>query len=514
MFLFLLYAVLLVLIFFQYRHKFFDVFKENQKVGWLISGLSLFMLSASGSSSQLYYGIINEKGAWGLYWLWVGYLAIGFVPIVFAPLWQKLDLITDNQFIKIRFSGIGAVILHQFRAFYVGFLVVALVLASQILVFSRILMIFFNWSQPLALQVTFCILCLFSLKNSFALKLRYDVLHALIFFLSLLVTLYFVLSYSPTEEIGFERTLDLNLLPSSSLGLNSLLLYFGLQWLTSQLYDGGGPEMARYTAVKNRMAAVFAGLLPVLISFIITGLLLLLVLKVLSFNPNTAEIGYLEGIKTAIPDGFHILIVLGYFALFISSAEAIMNWGSGMITIDLYKTYFVKEKADRHYQVVSFLVMLVVSILAGLIAFHVDNLGELFSIVLSSGAGVSVVFILRWFWLRINAWSQLSAVVSSAFFTLLFRYYWVEPQKIFAEQLNLYLFDFRFLLVLFCTTATWLIVTFLTPKDTAETLNRFSAILPAREVIIQRVSVALIVGILVFLLLITMVYFILSNYKA
>ncbi|MGY6562861.1 MAG: hypothetical protein ACXITV_12235 [Luteibaculaceae bacterium] len=108
MWIFAVYIILVGLVGYTYRDKFSGVFKENEKVKWIISGLSLFILGASGAGPMLYYGIIANKGIWGLHWLWVGILGSAIIPIVFAPLWQKLNLISDNEIIKVRFSGVGA----------------------------------------------------------------------------------------------------------------------------------------------------------------------------------------------------------------------------------------------------------------------------------------------------------------------------------------------------------------------------------------------------------------------
>jgi Na+/proline symporter len=118
--------LLIVITFLQKKDWFQPIFKSSNKVSWWISGLSLFMLYLSVEQGQLLTGIVAEQGMKGMWLIWSGLLGIFVVPIVFAPLWQKMDFITDNQFLLFRFPAKSGKILHLFRATYVGGLVVAL----------------------------------------------------------------------------------------------------------------------------------------------------------------------------------------------------------------------------------------------------------------------------------------------------------------------------------------------------------------------------------------------------
>ena len=168
----LAYLIVLVsLTIFQKKDFQNPVFRSGKKVAWWLSGLSLYMHYLSVDQGQLVTGIIAEHGMSGMWMIWVGWLGVFVIPLVFAPLWRKMDFMTDNQFLLFRFPGKSGKFLHQFRAIYIGGLVVALALCFHVIGFARITAIYFDISQQNALFLTGGILCLFALKNVFDLKL-------------------------------------------------------------------------------------------------------------------------------------------------------------------------------------------------------------------------------------------------------------------------------------------------------------------------------------------------------
>ncbi|NPA45467.1 MAG: hypothetical protein GXO49_08030 [Chlorobi bacterium] len=467
------------------------------------------MLYASVDKSQLYSGIIAEKGIWGLWILWVSMISVAVVPLVFAPLWAKLNFITDNQFILFRFSGQGARILHQFRAVYVGGLVVSFILSFQTIAFSRILQVYYNISLEKSILITGGLLSLFSLKNSFANKFKNDIFHSILYFLSLGISFYFLYKNSgglthAINQIKINSPNTLFVLPpkdNTSLWY-SLFVYLGIQWWSSSTFDGGGPEMSRYTATGTRLGAIKTGLAHLILELPVIGILI--IMSLLSFaKSNFANNGELEFVKSVFettPKSFSTIILLGFFALFITSSESILNWGASFLTVDFYKKHLVKNKTEKHYIFISFLSMLVLSFLSMIIALYINSLDLLIKIIFSISAGVAPVFILRWFWMRINAWSQISAMISSGIYTLLFfvfEYY--NPS--FFNDLTLQGHEWRIIIVTILTSITWIIITFFTKKDDKETINKFFKILPPKHEIIKSFILALLIGISIILFL-------------
>jgi len=451
----------------------------------------------SVDQGQLVTGIIAEHGMSGMWMVWAGWLGAFVVPLVFAPLWQKMDFITDNQFLVFRFPGKSGRFLHQFRAIYVGGLVVALALCFHVIGFARIAAIYFDISQQNALFLTGGILCLFALKNVFDLKLKMDALHAVLYFISLVVIVISLWNLTGSKE-DFFTFFDQNpdkksLLPTSENSWFSMFVFLGIQWWSCYLFDGGGPEMARFTAVKNTKSAILTGLLPIAISFIasfimIGHILLILGLKSNQMNP---EIHYIESVFKVIPEAMKPIVLLGFFGMFIPTAESLMNWGASFLTIDVVKGDLLPNLKENQLRKVSFATMLLLSLLAVIFAFYVDNLQSLVKLTFSISAGVAPVYILRWIWFRINAWSQLSAMLSSAVFTLIYpTIHDLIPLKTYPMA------ESRVLVVTLLTTFVWVLVTFLTTNQSAEVRIKMLPILGSRISFLKRFALAISLGIL------------------
>ena len=477
----------------------------------------MFML-LDGDMGQLYSGIIYEKGIWGLWLLWVGMISTAIVPIVFAPMWVKLNLLTDNQFTLYRFSGRSALILHKFRALYVGGIIVAFVLAFRTVAFGRILQVYYDIPMSYSVLITGTLLSLFALKNTYSTKFKTDILHGIIYIISLIMVFYFLYKSSGgyhyvIEAIRAKSPDTLSVIPpkGNQALWNSLFIYLGVQWWSTSTYDGGGPEMSRYTATGSKWGAIKVGLISKLMAMPIMFAVIMMALMslVISNFDNNGEIGFIISIFNSIPDYLSPFILLGFFALFISSSESTLNWGASFLAVDYYKGYINKHKSEKHYTRISFISMLFLSIISTIIAYYVDSLELLVKIMFSVSAGVAPVFILRWFWMRINAWSQLSAMLSSGVYTLLFyslQGYFTD----FFAQSDIQIYEWRLIIVTALTSFTWIIVTMITPKDDAETIEKFLKILPPKGEIIKSFVLAIAIGIAVLIITALLVYWMFS----
>jgi Na+/proline symporter len=457
------------------------------------------MLYLSVDQGQLLTGIIAEHGMKGMWIIWAGWLGTFVVPLVFAPLWQKMNFITDNQFLTFRFPGKSGNILHLFRAVYVGGLVVALSLCFHVLGFARVLQTYFELDATSSILLTGTVLCLFAMKNVFDLKLKMDVFHSIIYFISFLVIFFSVWKVAN----GWDGILNFfekhpekqQLFPakSDSNGWFSILIFLGVQWWSCYLFDGGGPEMARFTAVKGKKNAILTGVLPIVISLILSFFVvghILLILGLTKTNSND-EIQYVESVLQVVPKSLKGLILLGFFGMFITTAESLLNWGASFLTMDAYKEYLKPKASERNLRYVSFGTMIFLSILAMFFALQIDSLQNLIKITFSIAAGVAPVYILRWIWFRINAWSQLSAMLSSALFTLLYP----SLHKILPLR-NLPMEESRVLFVTILTTAIWLLVTFLTPNQSQDVRLKMMPVIESRKKFIKRFILALGLGVL------------------
>ena len=496
------FLALALLVFYQKKEIVQGIFKSSRKTNWIVSGVSLFMLQISMEQGQIYTGILEEKGLWGLWLFFPGLISAAIVPLVFAPLWSKLDFITDNQFILFRFSGKGALFLHQFRSIYVGGLVVSFLLGFQVLAFSRILEIYYGFTSQTAVYVTAIILILFALKNSLQLKLKLDVFHSIIYGMSLVIVFYYLYSASGGWEntllkFNSENSNKSNLFPATGLTQewNLLFVFVGIQWWSAQLFDGGGPEMSRFTATKGQWNVIKASMAPIILQLFISILVIMLSVMTLSMQHTSgSEAGFIQGIFNTVPEWIAPFCVLGFFAIFITTSESLLNWGASFLVVDFYKTYLQKNRTERHYTRISFGSMAMLSIISLIIALNVSNLQNIIKVIFSISAGVAPIYILRWFWLRINAWSQLSAMLTSGICTLIFQLYVsFHPNAFRSSPLDDY--SWQLIFVTTTTTFVWISVMFLTAPDNSSTIRRFRGILPPKKQLLKSFSLALLIGI-------------------
>ncbi|MCF8428969.1 MAG: hypothetical protein K9G64_02465 [Bacteroidia bacterium] len=492
--LFIYIVVILLITYFEKRELFKGVFKTSKKTTWFISGISLFMYYVTVEQGQVITGILSAQGMWGLWIFWSSLLGAFVLPFVFAPLWSKLDFITDNQFLLFRFSGFGAKVLHAFRAFYVGGIVVAILLSYHILAFSRVIEIYFHFDKFSSILITGSILILFALKNSFQIKLKTDFFHSFIYFLVLFTAFYYLYTASGGLKIAIDNfkhsgPFKLNLLPPSEVKFawTSWFAFVFIQWWSAQMFDGGGPEMARFTAVKGKRNAILTALFPILLYAFLFFFLVIMAILVLSIQQtNLGESQFIYTIFNCVPEFFKIVCLVGFFGMFITTAESQLSWGGAFLTIDLYKKYLNPKQSEKHVQFISFFSMLLLSVCGVVIAFNLNSLQALLKIVFSISAGVAPVYILRWFWYRINAWSQLSAMISSGFYTLLFPYFFNKNSVIYGFAFE----EARLIIVTVLTTFTWLMVTFLTKKDDEEIIARMKKIVPDKKTLFKQFALA------------------------
>ena len=479
------------------------IFKSQTKVPWWISGVSLYMLYLSADQGQLLTGIIAQHGMQGMWMVWASCLGAFVVPMVFAPLWQKLDFITDNQFLLFRFPGKSGKALHLFRAIYVGGLVVALLICFHILGFARVLQTYFELDPTTSIGITGAILCLFALKNVFDIKLKMDLLHFAFYLLGFCVILFSLFKLGVKWDSFFtffeSHPEKKQLFPANdnTSGWFSFFVFIGVQWWSCSLFDGGGPEMSRFTATKNKKNSIRSGLFPIVISIIMGFFLVGQILLLLGTSPKlvNGEILYVEGIFKIVPESLKSIVLLGFFGMFITTAESLMNWGASFLTIDAYKTYVHPNASDKNVRAASFATMLLLSLFSTFFALQIDSLQSLMKITFSIAAGVAPVYILRWVWFRVNAWSQISAMISSAVCTLIY-----PTVHAYLPLKNLPMEESRVLVVTAITTVIWLIVTYTTPNQSETVKLKMMPIIENKGMLLRQFVFALALGFLLLFL--------------
>jgi len=502
----LYFLILLVVSTLSYRKGFRNIFTTGTKLPWILAGFSVFVINPDTINILSKMGIVAGEGYAGMWTFYTGVLGAGFLPILFAPLWSRLKFMTDNQFILFRFSGMPARVLHLFRAVYVGYLVVALFIAQVFIGLSKLLVVFFDLSYSRSFLAIAGILVLLIAKNSLRLKVRSDFLNGMIYILAFAIGAFFVIRHSGgihqlypklnTEYSDYTRLFPESLSGTSLGSLPTVLVYFFIQWWSIHVLDGAGPEAQRFMNTGSSFQAFKAAFLPLILfslvflfhSFVIDAGIIMVnetAYQVPLVNGQAdVEASFIMMYRNAMPEGLSALVFLAFFVGFMSFLESFINWGSGFIVVDVFRTYvfggnLFGGKTDRFYSLLSYLTMLVIGSTGILIAWYNTHLLGLQKFIFAMGAGVGPVFILRWFWWRINAWSQFTAMITSLVYAIGWDllYDAGDPFSLLVdhqlEAWNLSYYAFKLVCLTVLVTASWLLVTFLTRPDDRETLDQF-----------------------------------------
>ncbi|WPP49919.1 sodium:solute symporter family transporter [Catalinimonas niigatensis] len=489
----IIYVLIIVFLSVKFKAKHWEeVFISRKKLQWWIAGASILMFWWNPANDMMMMGILIEEGYVGSWLVHNKLIAVGIAPIIFAPLWARLKFVSDNHFILFRFSGVGAKVLHQFRALYVGYVVVVFLSSFGIIGMSKMLITVFDLSYENSLLISFSILALYLLKNTFKQKVRTDILHAFIYLATLVITCMFIFN----EFGGFGGILSdlkqnyenqIKLVPeSTSFGedgmLSTFLVFVLVQWWSTNVLDSSSPEAQRYMSTGNSREAFMAAFFPVIVGvFIMFFVSLIQDTLMLSYlkqdSMPDSESWYIEGTLSYLPSGFRMLALIAFMAGFITTIEAFINWGASFL-VDYYRTY-VKKVESVNYQKISYMSMYLILSSAILVVIFNDSLLSLQKLIFSISAGVGPVFVLRWFWWRVNAWAQLSAMFSSLFFALSFDLAY-ENSLVFqtfiddiSGMMSIGYFPLKLVVLTILVTFSWITVMYMTPADDTAILKRF-----------------------------------------
>jgi Na+/proline symporter len=459
--------ILLLLFLILFQKKKSPIFTVKKKKNWFLPSLSLFLLYGSLEQGQLITNILYKDGIWGLWFLWIGTISFFVIPIVFAPIWRKLNLKTDNDFILLRFPGKDGLILYHFRAIFLSVLVIPILVSFHAIAFSRIIEVYFNVTDLNSkFIVCFIILCVV-IKNRFELKLKTDALNALIYLIVFLIVIIYLFrnhdfSLSIAQQLVHIGPDHASLFPpkGNKIEWGNFWIVLFIQWWSTSMMDGSGPEMIRYTALKNNKeilkTAIISASLHLLITFILLAISLLLVVKI---KNNSGEIQFVVLLFESVPNVLKGICMVGFLALFISGVESLLSWGGGLLHYEKinYNANLREEVNTKR----AYLFMFIISMIGCLCTLLFENLHQIILFIFSISAGVAPVFILRWIWRKINGWSQLSAMFSSAFYTLIFTYFFQNHQQV----LGLSFASARLTFVTLLTSLTWVIITIISSEQ-------------------------------------------------
>jgi Na+/proline symporter len=468
-----------------------DYFLGGRKLPWFIAGISMVATTFAADTPLAVTELVNKHGISGN-WLWWNMLIGGMLTtFFFADLWRRANVLTELEFIEIRYSGKPAAFLRGFKSLYLGLFVNVLIISWVNLALETILLVFFDIPESHIIWYIGAAMVIASFYSSLSGLLGVAITDAIQFFIAMAGSIVLAVVVLSTEQVGGISGLQaqlpdwaFNFFPKIGEGGNvgsaltisvgTFLAYIGVQWWASWYPGaepgGGGYVAQRMMSTKNEQHSTWATLFFQVAHYVVRPWPWILVaLATLVLYPDLSQgeerLGYVMAIRDYLPAGLTGLLLVAMLSAYMSTISTQLNWGASFIINDFYKRFLYKEKdqnkSEKHYVLAGRILTLLIMAIALYVTTIVESITQVWHFLLECGAGLGLVLILRWYWQRINAWSELTAtIVPFIVYAIVKFYYNLE-------------FPVSFFLTVGITTICWLIVTFITPRTNNEVLKSF-----------------------------------------
>ncbi|MEW6238704.1 MAG: sodium:solute symporter family protein [Candidatus Omnitrophota bacterium] len=473
-----------------------EYFVSGRNLPWWIVGTSMVATTFSSDTPNLVTDIVRKHGVSGN-WVWWAFLLTGMATVFFyAKLWRRSQALTDIGFYEMRYSGKEAAFLRGFRALYLGVVFNVFVMASVTLSAIKISGILLGLNKYATVMVCGLITAIYSCTSGLWGVVVTDVLLFILAMIGSIAAAWFALGH---ESVGGltgllshpELTNKLSLLPDFNRYDEAMAVFiipFAVQWwgvwYPGAEPGGGGYVAQRMLASKDEKNSLLATLWFNIAHYairpwpwIIVALCSIVVFPEISdiqrrfphFNPDLIndDLAY-SAMLTFLPAGYLGLALASLAAAYMSTISTHLNWGSSYIIDDFYKRFVKTDGDEKHYVFAARAVTFSLMILACLLSFALEHSLQAFNILLQIGAGTGLLFMLRWFWWRINAWSEIAAMIISFCAALYFAF--VHTRLLGYAEIS----DWKKLTIgVAITTVGWLAATFLTPATDRRVLQSF-----------------------------------------
>lgn len=476
-----------------------EYFLSGRNMPWWLLGVSMVATTFSTDTPNLVTDIVRNNGVSGN-WVWWVFLITGLLTVfVYAKLWRKSKVNTDIEFYELRYGGAPARFLRSFRAVYLGIIFNVLAMAGVTLAAIKIGSIMLGLQPWETVVYAGVITVIFSALGGFRGVVYTDFI---LFFTAMAGAMGAAYYLVGLPEIGgldallqHENVVDkLSILPDFSdkeVLITLLIIPLAVQWWSSWYPGaepgGGGYIAQRMLAAKNENHAIGATFFFNIMHYalrpwpwIIVALASLVIFPdlasiqeafpLVSEDKLGHDLAY-SAMLTKLPSGLLGLVLASLVAAYMSTISTHLNWGASYIVNDFYKQQINKDASEKKLVAVGRISTIVLMVCSALLALVLTNALQLFDIILMFGAGTGLIFILRWFWWRINAWSEISAMFVSGIvsvilnFTALGNYFFGNEGLMPAYA--------KFPMVVLITTIVWVTVTYLTQAESKEVLQNF-----------------------------------------
>jgi len=471
-----------------------EYFLSGRQVPWWLAGAAMVATTFAADTPLVVTGLVATKGVAGN-WLWWNMVMSGMLTVFFfARLWRRARVMTDVEFAEIRYSGKPAAFLRGFRALYLGIAVNLIIMGWVTRAMIKILTISLGISPYLAVGICFVITVAYSVAAGLWAVLWTDLIQFVIKMSAVIVLAIYAVNKvggmdsliaGVSKHFGSE-TAALSVLPVRAtpngleayawMPLLALAVFLSMQWWAAYYPGaepgGGGYVAQRIFSSKTERDGVLATLFFQVAHYalrpwpwIITGLATVILYPTL----QDKESGYVHAFVDLLPTPWRGFMLAGFAAAYMSTIGTHLNWGASYLVNDFYKRFVKKDARDKHYVNVGRAATVLLFLASIIVTSQLSSVEKAWKFLLAMGAGTGLVLILRWYWWRINAWSEISAMIVSFLASLVFMN--VVPPRFAAGDPNA---DAWIMIgTVAVTTVTWVVATFLTKPEPDAVLDAF-----------------------------------------
>lgn len=458
-----------------------EYFLAGRALPWWIAGTSMVATSFSCDTPLYVTRLIRTIGIYENWQWWCFGIGSLFATFFLAPLWRRAKVLTDVELTQLRYGGGRASrVLRGFRALWLALPINVIAMGWVILAIAKIMHAAVGWDKLTCILLFTGLAFIYTLMSGmWGVALTDLVQYVIAQGGGIVFAIYAVREVGGLAALHSAVTAQLKpdmlrMAPAPGGGaffsgdfwtpaFVGFITYIAVTWWANVNSDGGGKVIQRQNACKNEQHALLATLWYSLTNLAFrTWPWVVVALASLVIYPTIAdpEMAYPRMMMEILPFGLRGLLVASLLAAFMSTISTQLNWGASYLVHDFYRQFMVRDRTERHYLNAGKIATAVVLVGAGLAAYLTTSVTAAFQFIIAFGAGTGPVYILRWFWWRINAWSEISAMLASSIFTVAL----LGVSITYAERL---------LIITFGSALIWLLVTFLTKPAPADVLAEF-----------------------------------------
>ena len=492
-----------------------EYFLSGRSLPWWIVGTSMVATTFAADTPLAITEFVRGPGIWQN-WFWWNLLMGSLLGVfLFSRLWRRAEVLTDNELLEIRYSGKPAAFLRAFKAGYFAILYNFIVMGWVINAMASVVSVMLNMDKWTAVWLCVLIALVYAILSGFWGVVVTDLVQFIIAMFGSITLAIIALNHIGGMETLLDKLSQLmgtdavneNTLkfippvPDASITTSTFwespfskfLIFISVMWWSHHGTDGGGYIIQRMSSAKNERHALLATLWYNLAHYalrvwpwVIVAVVSIIMFPIIpdSYAELGTKAGYPLVMNSLLGPGLKGILIVSFLAAFMSTIDTHLNWGVSYLINDIYKRFYRPNESDTHYVFVGKILTIVLMVLAAFTALKMQSISKAWEFIFAMGAGIGLVLILRWFWWRVNAWSEITALATSIIITITLEVIAFSQAISSADTYTLFgsapvLFGItlqihhKLMIIVPMAILSWVTVTFFTKPEPFERLEEF-----------------------------------------